>query len=87
MDVLWIEPSCTWLESSQLLGSDLVSSRLFVAEVLVVSCREVSMVVVVWLSLLGFKLGWFTMLRFKLVLFTVVESKPLDSIGKMLFWL
>ena len=46
MDVFWMEPAGTWLESSQLLGSDLVSSMLLVAVVLVVSCREVSMVVV-----------------------------------------
>ena len=46
VDVLWIESAGTWLKSSQLLGSDLVSSRLLVAAVLVVSCREVSMVVV-----------------------------------------
>ena len=46
VDVLWMEPAGTWLESSQLLGSDLVSSRLLVAELLVVSCRKASMVVV-----------------------------------------
>ena len=43
MDVLWIESAGTWLKSSQLLGSDLVSTRLLVAAVLVVSSMEVSM--------------------------------------------
>ena len=79
VDVLWVEPAGTWLESSKLSGSDLMSSRLVVAEVLVESFTEVSMEVsmgLVWFKLLDSKLGWVMLLMYKLEWFTLVGSMP-----------
>ena len=57
-----------------------MSSRLVVAEVLVESFTEVSMVLV-WFKLLGSKLGWVMLLMYKLEWFTLVGSKSVGSRG------
>ena len=80
VDVLWVEPAGTWLESSQLSGSDLMSSRLVVAEVLVESFTELSMGLV-WFKLMDSMLGLVMLLMYKLEWFTLVGSMIVGSRG------